>query len=572
MEVKRVPYGISNFEVLIREGYAYVDKTSYIALLEAENNPYEFFLRPRKFGKSLLTSILSAYYEADNAAKFQELFGGLAIGKNPTPKHNSYAVLNFDFSGLDTVSEERFTASFYESVRSACLDFLRRHSKFPDVDKLSASIQQMQQSTRAIDTLVSLSSVSRQPLFIIIDEYDQFANDLIAMGNNIGDNVYRRMVSANGIIRDFYETLKIGTKTAIARIFITGVSPVMINDLTSGFNIADNISLYPQYSQMLGFTPEEVARLAGETGIAVDAYKDSIKKYYNGYRFSPGSERVYNPGMVLYFLNKIQHIPYNQIQLVDPNLRTDYQRLRLLVQSGDNRQTLLNVAKDGGIYSDIGDDFSLDDMQDTGHFTSLLYYMGLLTIEAIDDEGRIRLKIPNYSVQTLYWEYIWKLTLDLNKEIGNDVSMQQEAVRTLAFRAEPEPYINYVSEHILKKLSNRDLTGFDEKYIKLMLLYGLYQSKLYFPVSEREVQDGYIDLYLERNPAMPNIKYEWVWELKYIKESDYNANNNLVSEKQQEALQQLAKYRQDPHFVGRDDVKYATLVFIGKKRYVIQIA
>jgi hypothetical protein len=428
----------------------------------------------------------------------------------------------------------------------------------------------MEQSTEAIGLIASLVESAKLPLFVIIDEYDHFANDLIAMGNTLGDDVYRRMVSANGMIRDFYENIKAETKTTIARIFVTGASPVMINDLTSGFNIANNLTIDARYNEMLGFTQSEVESMAGEAGISLDALNIDIAHYYNGYLFSiDGKERVYNPAMILYFFDKAQRTPLGKFQLVDPNMKTDYQRLRLLVREEGNRKTLMAIAKNGGIYSEITQDFSIDSMQDRAHFVSLLFYMGLLTIDKDDSIGGLHLAIPNYSVQTLYWEYIWKLTVDIENTVQPDSDEQDEAIRALAFRGELKPYIDYVSKHFFNKLSNRDLLGFDEKYIKLMLLSGIFQSNLYLPVSEREVTGGYSDVILERARGRGNVKYEWVWELKYLKESEAGAE--AVKAALDQAAEQLARYKTDPHFAGRTDIKYAALLFIGKKDYELKV-
>jgi hypothetical protein len=572
----RIPYGISNFEDLITGGYAYVDKTRYIELLENEPNPYQIFIRPRKFGKSLLLTTLNAYYDVNNVDKFESLFGGLYIGSHPTPKRGQYAVLNFDFSGLDTHNEKNFINSFNESIQSALAQFLTIHRNFPNAERILEEVLFKETGPNAVKKVFRFVIEADIGLFVIIDEYDHFANDLFAMGTKIGNDVYRKMVSANGVVRDFYEALKEGTKTVVKRIFITGISPVMINDLTSGFNIAINTTLFPHYNEMLGFTLDEVNTLAQDTGIAPQSIDIDIEKYYNGYLFSmAGKERVYNPAMVLFYFYQIRSLPPDMVQIVDPNLRTDYQRLQLLLTNEKNHKRLLAVAKDNGIYSEIAMQFSMDSMHDDEYFVSLLFYMGLLTVDKMDDIGGVRLKIPNYSVRTLYWEYIWKLTLDVDSDVMTDVYEMREAINALAFRGELEPYIKYISENIFVRLSNRDLIKFDERYIKIMLLNGLFQSNLYFPTSERETQGGYVDMYLERNPARMTVKYEWVWELKYLKESDVEKASDdtvaaAVSAAIEEGRTQIARYQADPHFAGRADVKYAVLVFIGKKRYVLK--
>ncbi|MDR3341710.1 MAG: ATP-binding protein, partial [Treponema sp.] len=520
----------------------------------------------RKFGKSLFFSLLSCYYDINYADKFGRLFSGLYIGAHPTPNRNAYALLKFDFSGLNTARAETFTVSFYDKVRSSLYGFLSIYRRFfPDADAKIQMVEQTAQSTGALLTLYRMAETAGIPLFVIIDEYDHFANDLIALGTAMGDDVYRRMVQANGMVRDFYEVLKDGTKSVVKRIFITGISPVMLNDLTSGFNIADNLTLDVQYNEMLGFTQDEVNAIMKKTGVNPEYINVNMEQYYNGYLFhQKGEYRVYNPAMVLYFFNQIQAENRPPKKIVDDNNRTDYARLQRLVQNDRNRETLLEIVKGNGIVANIASQFSIDEMYNDDYFISLLFYMGLLTIDTAI-EGDIRLKIPNYSIQTFYWEYIERLTRDLNTEVSINVREQSAAIRELAYRGNPVPYLEYISKNIFSRLSNRDLIGFDEKYIKIMLLNGLFQSNLYEPVTEREIDQGYLDMYLQRNPRLPDVKYEWVWELKYLKKED----SGKLEAKRAAAMTQLEKYRQSSLFSSRTDVKYATLIFIGKDKFMI---
>jgi hypothetical protein len=203
-------------------------------------------------------------------------------------------------------------------------------------------------------------------------------------------------------------------------------------------------------------------------------------------------------------------------------------------------------------------------MYDDRYFVSLLFYMGLVTIDRVD-QGMTVLKIPNYSIRTIYWEYIELFTRNLNADIMLNTKEERSAIKTLAYDGDPVPYINYMSKNIFQRLSNRDLIGFDEKYIKLMLLSGLFRSRLYVPTSEKEVEHGYIDIYLQRSPLLPEVPYEWVWELKYLKKGD--ATKAQVATTLEAAQAQLEKYRASALFAGRDDVKFAALLFVGKDQY-----
>jgi hypothetical protein len=564
--MKRLPYGNSNFASVITDGYCYVDKTRFVELLENENNKYQLFIRPRKFGKSLFFSTLYHYYDLNRADEFERLFGGLYIGQNPTPRRSSYMVMQFDFSGLNTSTAEEFKISFSRSIQATVRRFVSCYGDFfSGYEALIRKMDTENFGVQALHIAYGGAEMARKKIFVIIDEYDHFANDLIAMGNLMGDKTYRSMVEANGLVRNFYETLKIGTKSVVDRIFITGISPVMLNDLTSGFNIADNLSLKRKYNEMMGFTQEEVLALMAETGVNPDRIGIDMEHYYNGYLFNEsGENRVYNPSMVLYFFNRIADEQKMPPKIIDDNLRTDYGRLQRLAQSDQNCEKLLEIAKEGGATSEIIAQFSIDSMYDDKYFVSLLFYMGLLTIDKVY-QGRTRLKIPNYSIQTLYWEYISQLTANLNSKVTVDLTDQNAAIEELAYGGNPNPYVEYVSANIFGRLSNRDLIRFDEKYIKIMLLNGLFQSNLYVPVSEMEVKEGYVDVYLQRHPRLPDVKYEWLLEIKYLKSEE----EGELPGKRREALAQLERYRQAAPFASRADVKCAALLFVGKKKYEV---
>ncbi len=429
---KRLPYGNSNFSSIIEGNYCYIDKTRFIGLLEDETNKYQFFIRPRKFGKSLFFSTLLHYYDMNREGDFEKLFGRLYIGKNPTPRRNSYAVMEFNFSGINTSSEEGFKVSFSRNVQLAVASFIEKYRNvFTDTGGVLKMLNEKDSGIDALRVAYRMARSAGIKIYALIDEYDHFANDLIAMGNMLGEGVYRRMVRANGMVRDFYETLKIGTSDVLDRIFITGISPVMLDDLTSGFNIAANLTPELQYNEMMGFTQEEVALLMEGTGVDPALINVDMGVYYNGYLFhKDGENRVYNPSMVLYFFGRILRegkVPEN---IIDDNLKTDYGRLQRLAQNERNREQLLSIVKSGGVVSDIISKFSIDRLGDTEYFVSLLFYMGLLTIDKFE-MGSTFLKIPNYSVQTIYWEYLLHLTRELNGDVSVDLSAQKAAIREL---------------------------------------------------------------------------------------------------------------------------------------------
>jgi hypothetical protein len=559
MSFKKIPYGQSNFANIIKRNYAYVDKTRFIELLENENNTYQFFIRPRRFGKSLFLSILENYYDLNKKEGFEATFGNLYIGKHPTPEQGKYAVIKFDFSGLNTDSHESFVASFSNRVQETVSVFFSLYSdRFSNANAMVQKLDKEKYGTDSMNFIYGAAAKSNIPLFVIIDEYDHFANNIIAMGS-----AYKNETTKGGIVRAFYETLKTGTSTVVERIFITGISPMMLNDLTSGFNMSTDYSLLPKYNEMFGFTKEEVEYLMQETGVDENLINIDMEYYYNGYLFNEsGENNVYNSQMILYLFNQILISGKQPKQVVDTNLQTDYGRLRRLAENKNNREKLLQITQDGGTFGNVVEKFSLDKLESEEYFVSLLFYLGMLTHGGVK-RGRVWLKIPNYSIKTLYWEYIVSYSQNLNEKQVSD-NLLSEATEKMAFDGDFKSYLDFFTENFLKRLSNRDLIDFNEKYIKAMLLATLFTSNLYLPVSEYEITNGYADTYLQKHPAVPDIKFEYVFELKYAKTK---ATENEKEEKFAEAAAQIEKYRKDPRFAGRNNMKFVAIVFEGKGDY-----
>jgi hypothetical protein len=333
----------------------------------------------------------------------------------------------------------------------------------------------------------------------------------------------------------------------------------MLNDLTSGFNIAANLTLSKKYNEMFGFTGEEVHGIATASKIDLSKTTIDMQQYYDGYLFNEDAEHhLYNPSMMMMFFSGIEREGYRPKVVIDENLKTDYSRIKHLMTNDCNKETLLQIAKDGGIAANIKESFSMESMRRNEYFISLLFYMGLLTISKAEF-GITFLKIPNYSIQTLYWDYITNSLKDDNARIFENHQMLHVAIKEMGINGDIEPFIAYISNNVLKKLSNRDLINFDEKYIKLLLLAHLFQSNFYRPVSEKEVDNGYIDLFAELSPGIQEDFFEWALEIKYLKKSDAEK----LPQKEAEARAQLEKYKASAFLHGRK-VKYAALIFIGK--------
>jgi hypothetical protein len=567
---KRLPYGKSDFRDIMLRNYAYIDKTRFIEELENESNPNHFFIRPRKFGKSLFLSMLMNYYDINRKDEFELLFGNLYAGKHPTPERNTYAVMKFDFSGLNTSDEKKFERSFSDKVQQGVQLFLELYKQIiPKAENLIKQIDEKKDSDIGVLGIAfNAALINNIKIYLIIDEYDHFANDLIAMGTLSGENVYKNMVAANGLVRDFYERIKTAAGDSVVyRTFITGISPVMLDDLTSGYNIAEILTLNPMYNEMLGFTQAEVDTLMKETGVDPALINVDMEAYYNGYRFhKDGENTVYNPTMVLYFFKQILSFKKPPENIIDLNLRTDYGRLQRLVQNKKNRETLLQIVKDDGIVSEVLEKFSIDMLNDDSYFISLLFYMGLLTIHK-SYRMKLLLCIPNYSIKTLYWEYLIKQIAERSSEISISSQDLDEAIYTMAMQGNVQQFVAYISENVFSKLSDYDLQRFDEKYIQIMMLAYLFMSKIYIPMSEFETVPGRTDIFLQKNPLLPEIKYEWLFEIKYCKTS---ATKMEIAEKRNEGMKQLTEYSQAHRMKDRPNLKAVLLVFIGKNKFEIK--
>jgi hypothetical protein len=290
-----------------------------------------------------------------------------------------------------------------------------------------------------------------------------------------------------------------------------------------------------------------------------------MEAYYNGYMFNEyGKNKVYNSQMILFLFNQILRFGEQPGQIIDTNLQTDYERLRRLAENENNREILLQIIQDGGIYGNIIEKFSLDKLESEEYFVSLLFYLGMLTNGGMK-MGETWLKIPNYSIKTLYWEYIISHVQHLEKEMVSTRKLA-DTIREMAYDGNIKPYLDFFTENFLKRLSNRDLQKFDEKYIKVMMLSTLFISRLYLPVSEDENINGYTYIYLQKHPAIKDIKYEYVFEIKYAKTG---ATDEEISAKFAEADIQIEKYKKDVRFADRDDIKFVAVVFKGKGDYVL---
>jgi len=585
----KIPYGISDFEQIRTEGFFYADKTSFLRALE-DNYRHVVFLRPRRFGKSTLVSMLEHYYDLGRRERFDALFGGLWIHSHPTAAQGRYLVLTLDFSRVATDGgEDLLRSSFLDVVRGRVATFLLRYrDRVPVLADLYPRLDEFPTAEGLIGRVLDVVAATPYKMYLLIDEYDHFANRLLAAGEG---TVYETIVKKTGFVRTFYATLKSGTQSgAVARMFVTGVSPLMLDDLSSGFNIATHASMDIGLNELAGFTREDTERAVDELLLDRPALSQLpalgdraalltvLEQHYNGYRFSgKAAPRIFNSDMVLYFLSALDRSGEYPENMLDRNVRTEYGHLqRIGTLSGaavEARLALLQrILSDGHIRTEIVDQFgvaSVDDSQT--HFLSLLYFLGMLTLGA---EPRnpygYDLEIPNRVIRELQWEHL-ALMLKDQAQVHIDVSQLREAIGAMAIRGEIEPFLTVFHTQVLQAFSNRDMRGLDEKTIKLLLMTYVSLGRAFYPLSEREFAQGYGDLFLSVSKSVAGANYSWLLELKYLKAG---AKPAQIEAAFAEAEAQVKQYSTDPallpHLLGDKQLKAGMLVFVGAKKVLFR--
>jgi Predicted AAA-ATPase/PD-(D/E)XK nuclease superfamily len=520
----KLPYGESDFAKVIKKGYFYQDRTAFIRELEAAP-AFLYYLRPRRFGKSLFVSMLQHYYALEFAPQFNELFGKLDIGKKPTPFANQYMVLKFEFTGIQTNTPANTIEGFQESVRDSVDIFLNQYDDiFPP--EIHASILDKKQSNLMMKALFKhyqkISKAKNIPkICLLIDEYDHFTNELISFNFDF----FAKSVTENGFVRKFYETIKAATWNGVVdRLFITGVSPVTVDSMTSGFNIGTNISLRPAFHGMMGFEEKEVQGILRGIGIKkvdLTAVLNDLRAWYDGYLFHiDAKSHVYNPDMVLCFAEYYQAEKKYPDDLLDTNIASDYTKIRNIFkiqQREDEHLNTLRILTDTGeISAVITKEFSLTKDFEQNDLVSLLFYMGFLTIRA-KELGSLIFTFPNYVIERLYADYFISIVKQ-KAGLRIDNSQLNFAIRELALWGTPQYLYNIVTD-VVNVLSNRDAKDFNEMSLKAIFVSLLHQQQFYYVHSEYETQKQYVDIFLETITGNP-VKYETAFELKYVKKGE----------------------------------------------------
>ena len=558
--MKKLPYGISNYEELVKDGYYYVDKTMYIEQLENLAEKRIMFLRPRKFGKTLFTSTLENYYDLKKVEKFEKLYGNTYIGKNPTKLKNSYYILKFNFSGIDTSNEETTMKGFKSKVQSSIKFFVEKYG-------LDFFVNNQEEAENILDDLIKAFKIQRaeEKIYVIIDEYDHFANELLGFNTN----QFKNLVSKNGKVRKWYEILKEGTESVIDRIFITGVAPITLDSLTSGFNIGLDITQDREFNEMIGFTEEELKDLMLKQKIDKEEQEKIIpimRENYDGYRFSiKGKEKMYNSNMCLYFLNNYTRFKEIPTQLIDMNIASDYSKLGKLLDlcQGEEREKVIEKTVSGeGIVSEITQKFNPAIEFTEKDLVSMLYYLGYLTISG-EEVGYPILNIPNKVMKEIYSDYFLQI---LRRNIKVDINENYvEIAREIALEGKITKAIEML-ERYLQNLSNRDYQRFDEKYVKLIFYCIVMNLRIFRLKSEMEVQRKYPDILLI--PKDQSKEYKGVMiEFKYLKKGE----ESKLKEKQEEARKQIEEYGEFEEIKELKNINKYTVVAVNDKIYVEEI-
>ena len=558
--MKKLPYGISDYERLIENEYYYVDKTMYIEKLENLAEPYIMFLRPRKFGKTLFTSTLENYYDIKKSEKFEKLYGETYIGKKPTKLKNSYHILKFNFSGIDTTNNETTINGFKNKVKSSIRLFVQNYG-------LDFYVNDNEEAENILDNLIKAFSIQKagEKIYVIIDEYDHFANELLGFNTE----QFKNLVSKNGKVRKWYEILKEGTESVIDRIFITGVAPITLDSLTSGFNISSDITQDREFNEMMGFTEKELTRLMEEQNISKEKREKLLpimKENYDGYRFSIyGKEKIYNSNMCLYFLSR--YIRFKEIpeQLIDMNIASDYSKLgkMLTLCKGEEREKVIEKTVSGeGIVSEITQKFNPAIEFTEQDLISMLYYLGYLTIIG-DEVGYPKLSIPNNVMKEIYTDYFLKI---LREEIKVEINENYTGIaREIAIEGKIDKIIEMLGIY-LKNLSNRDYQKFDEKYVKLIFFCIAMNLKIFRLKSEMEVQRKYPDILLIPKDQSKGYKGVMI-EFKYLKKGE----EAKLQEKQKEAKKQIKEYGEFEEIKELKNINKYTVVAVNDKIYVEEV-
>ena len=559
-EAKRIPYGMMNFVAVREDNCYYVDKTMFIEKVEKANK-YFFFIRPRRFGKSLTMSMLRHYYDINQVDKFERLYGDTYIGKHPTPNHNKYLIIYLNFAVVNA-DLGNYRSALDAHCRTEFTIFCDRYSHLLP-NKLKENLLKEDGCVKQLDLLYKVCNEAEQKIYLFIDEYDHFTNHILSDAARLEE--YQSETHGTGYLRTFFDTIKAGTDSSIARVFITGVSPVTLDDLTSGFNIGTNYSLAKGFNEMVGFTEQEVREMLTyysqyyEFNHTIDELIEIMKPYYDNYCFALkayGETTMYNSNMVLSFLYKyIDEGCELPQQMLEENIRVDYEKLRMLIRKdkefAHDASIIQALVSEGYVTGELKEGFPAEDIANNNNFLSLLYYFGMVTIGGTD-MGDIKFVIPNEVVR----EQIFSYLLDTYKE--NDLTFDSSDIRTkekfMAYKGEFKPFFQYIADCIYTFSSQRDRQK-GEAFVHGFTLALTSQCRFYRPISELDNQNGYADVFLRpRCEVFTDMQHSYIIELKYLKSQATEAEVNAAIE---QAKAQVCRYAETVNV--NDNIGHTTL-------------
>ncbi|MCP4105429.1 MAG: AAA family ATPase [Desulfobacteraceae bacterium] len=540
---KTIPYGVANYEELVRDNAYFVDKTMYIEKLEQVKNPV--FLRPRRFGKSLLCRILECYYNIRQKHDFEKLFGHTWIGRNPTPLRNSFIVLHLDFSTVDpsgTLDEIEKDFDTTCNLKMQAIVSLNREW-FKDAVRIVPGESASSNLKRIFRAILEQQL---PPLYVIIDEYDNFANQLIISHK---DQLYHGLMADDSFLKTFFKALKEGRKTGdLANVFITGVLPITTDDLASGFNIATFITLHQKFEQMLGFTQKEADWLLDEIyrDYRIDPATrrevgDLIKNHYNGYHFfTPDSEPLYNSTILMYFLNLFCEFKTIPRHLTDLNLTTDISWVRRLTASNPqyteefvNRLTFHNVIQYDEVF--LVQKFNMHQFFEKGFFPISFFYLGMLTKQ--DD---FYMKLPNLNMRRIFVEYFNEVhRIDVSTQYAEIMQRFSGDLNLSAlFAGYWDRYVSQLPEAIFQQVNeNFYRTTFYE-------LCSRYLSRWFTWNVERSYPEGRTDLEFVGKYHEKYAGIRMVIEFKYYSNTEFRKLKTAINDFQLQKAdtEQIAGY------------------------------
>ena len=577
-KIKRIPYGKSDFEAIHCENRYYIDKTMFIP--EIEKTDYIFLIRPRRFGKSLFLSMLYSYYDINRSDRFEKFYKGTWIFDNPTEERAKYMIMYFNFSVISK-EKDKVQEDFNDYCLKVINHFMLEYKKY--ISKECFNL--VKKDKTAHQKLQTLSiGLAKNPikLYILIDEYDNFTNTLLS---EYGVEEYNKITKKEGYFKEFFTVLKAlttGSGAGLARMFITGVSPITMDDVTSGMNIGDNVSIDEKLNESMGFTEQDLSDMI-DYYISVDYFNldkskamSIMKKWYDGYKFAERAEKtMYNTDMILYYMIKADDSIYYPRNLIDDNAKSDYSKFKHFttinhlntIKLNGNFSILEKIVMDGYIEEKLVTSFPYQKITDTDNFVSLLFYFGLITIDKLN-RSKTRFKIPNESIRSFLNEFVREGYYDAYK-VKQDTHSLVNFLADMMYDGNWEKPIKLIAETISQGMCARDkIEG--ERYVQAYFkaLFGLSDAMIVS--SERSALDGYTDIAIAPHLAQyPEIEYGFLIEMKYLKsKEEYNEKEIIET-----ATGQLAKYAEDKNINkewqikpnGNVTLKKIILIFHGRE-------